>query len=118
MTSCIRYERSNYRGICPLEEIYSPIKDSGCSAQSLRTLEVIILWLLRVPRNRLIPSHHAFIKPSSHSHYQGFGSNIFIIAIAVALCIGNVGCKLLSQKYSFTGIPQVALKVYQVGVPL
>lgn len=46
----------------------------------------------------------------SSYHLQGPVSNSFTIASAVTFIIGYVGCKVLSQKYSCTGIPQVALK--------
>jgi hypothetical protein len=40
------------------------------------------------------------------------------ISRAVALWTGKVGCSELNQKYSFTGMPQDGMNVYQSGVPL
>jgi hypothetical protein len=40
------------------------------------------------------------------------------IEAAVALCIGNVGCKSLSQKYSLTAYAQLSSFEYHVGAPL
>lgn len=41
----------------------------------------------------------------------------FAICFAVTLCIGNVGCRLFSQKYSSTAYVQLTYLVYHVGVP-
>ena len=55
-----------------------------------------------------------------HQPQKTFGpfSSAATTCSATTSCMGYVGCKLFSQKYWLTGMPQPGSKVSKLGVPL